>query len=88
MNKTAGSMPQHTAKRYEVDFSADGLSMSLAQRYKRWKTLKQEMESEMQRISASPLALGQNSPDGGHYFFAGMNDNHRAQAVPGRFWEV
>lgn len=73
---------------YEVDVSADGLSMSLAQRYTRWKTLKQEMESEMQRISASALALGQNSPDGGHYFFAGMNDNPRAQAAPGRFWEV
>ena len=73
---------------YEVDFSADGLSMSLSKRYDRWKELKHEMEGEMQRIVANPLALGKNAPDGGHYFYSGMNDNPRAKLCPWPFREV
>lgn len=73
---------------YEVDFSADGVSMSLSQRYERWKALKREMEGEMQRITANPLALGKNAPDGGHYFYSGMNDNPRAKLCPWPFREV
>lgn len=73
---------------YEVDFSADGVSMSLSQRYERWKALKREMEGEMQRITANPLALGKNAPDGGHYFYGGMNDNPRAKLCPWPFREV
>ena len=63
---------------YEVDFSADGLSLSLSQRYDRWRALKDSLERGMQRITAHPSALGRNTPDGGHYFTAGMNDNPRA----------
>ena len=33
---------------YEVDFSADGLSISLSQRYERWKALKDSLEEEIQ----------------------------------------
>lgn len=70
---------------YEVDFSADGLSLSLSQRYERWKALKRSIEEEMQGISANPSALGRGCPDGGHYFYAGMNDNPRAWLAPGPF---
>lgn len=73
---------------YEVDFSADGLSLSLSQRYDRWKELKHELEGEMQYIAANPLALGKNAPDGGHYFYNGMNDNPRAKWCPWPFREV
>lgn len=70
---------------YEVDFSADGLSISLSQRYDRWMALRNEMEGEMQRIMANPAALGQGALDGGHYFRAGMNDNPRTWIAPGPF---
>lgn len=73
---------------YEVDFSADGLSLSLSQRYERWKALKHEMEGEMQHIVANPKALGKDSLDGGHYFYSGMNDNPRATFCPWPFREV
>lgn len=73
---------------YEVDFSADGLSMSLSSRYDRWKVLRHEMEGEMQHVTANPLALGKNAPDGGHYFYAGMNDNPRVGFPSGPFREV
>lgn len=73
---------------YEVDFSADGLSMSLSKRYDRWKALKDSLEAEMQVPTANPLALGKNAPDGGHYFYAGMNDNPRVGFPPGPFREV
>lgn len=68
---------------YEVDFSADGMSMSLSQRYERWKKLLHEMQAEYQQISANPAALGKNRLDGGHYFYAGMHDNTR---VHGQTW--
>lgn len=73
---------------YEVDFSADGLSMSMSSRYDRWKVLRHEMEGEMQHVTANPLALGKNAPDGGHYFYAGMNDNPRVGFPSGPFREV
>ena len=73
---------------YEVDFSADGLSLSLSQRYERWKALKRELEEEMQYISANPAALGRGSLDGGHYFRAGMHDNPRSWMAPGPFRDL
>ena len=73
---------------YEVDFSADGLSMSLSKRYDRWKAMKDELEAEMQWPTANPMALGKNAPDGGHYFYNGMNDNPRAWFAPRPFREV
>ena len=42
----------------------------------------------LQRIVANPLALGKNAPDGGHYFYSGMNDNPRAKLCPWPFREV
>lgn len=73
---------------FEVDFSADGLSLSLSQRYDRWKELKRELEEEMQMVTANPAALGRGCPDGGHYFRAGMNDNPRAWLMPGPFRDL
>ena len=73
---------------YEVDFSADGLSLSLSQRYERWKALKKDLEAEMQYISANPASMGRNRLDGGHYFHAGMNDNPRAWLAPGPFRDL
>ena len=73
---------------YEVDFSADGLSISLSQRYERWKKLWEELGQAMQYIAANPTALGKNAPDGGHYFYAGMNNNPRADWAPGPFRDV
>ena len=60
---------------YEVDFSADGLSMSLSQRYERWRKMYEEAKKQFQTIKASAVALGDGAPDGGHYFRAGMHDN-------------
>jgi hypothetical protein len=60
---------------YEVDFSADGLSMSLSQRYERWRKMYEEAKKQFQTIKASSVALGDGAPDGGHYFRAGMHDN-------------
>ncbi len=62
---------------YEVDYSADGLSLSLSQRYDRWKELWLRMQKQYQYITANPVALGDNKLDGGHYFRLGMNDNPR-----------
>lgn len=62
---------------YEVDYSADGLSLSLSQRYDRWKELWLRMQKQYQYITANPAALGDNKLDGGHYFRLGMNDNPR-----------
>lgn len=73
---------------YEVDFSADGLSMSLSQRYDRWLAMWKRMQAEFQQITANPAALGKGSPDGGHYFYAGMNDNPRTYTAPWPFREV
>ena len=60
---------------YEVDFSADGLSMSLSQRYERWRKMYEEAKKQFQTIRANGVALGDGAPDGGHYFRAGMHDN-------------
>ena len=73
---------------YEVDFSADGLSMSLNQRYDRWKALLKESEAEFQTIVANPAAMGANRPDGGHYFYAGMHDNPRTYQTAWPFRDV
>lgn len=62
---------------YEVDYSAGGLSLSLSQRYDRWKELWLRMQKQYQYITANPAALGDNKLDGGHYFRLGMNDNPR-----------
>ena len=73
---------------WEVDFSADGLSLSLSQRYERWKAMLKDMRADFQRITANPAALGKTRADGGHYFYAGMHDNPRATMDPGPFREV
>lgn len=65
---------------FEVDFSTDGLSMSLSQRYERWKEMLSGEKRKHQYISANPTALGENSLDSGHYFRLGMNDNDRIPA--------
>lgn len=65
---------------FEVDFSADSLSVSLSQRYERWKEMLSGEKKKRQYISANLTALGENSLDGGHYFRLGMNDNDRISA--------
>lgn len=73
---------------YEVDFSADGLSLSFTQRYDRWTKMKSDLEAEMMAPTANQAALGRGCPDGGHYFHAGMNDNPRAGFAPGPFRDL
>lgn len=62
---------------FETDYSADGMSLSMSQRYDRWKEMWLRMQKQYQTITASPAALGKNKLDGGHYFRLGMNDNPR-----------
>lgn len=73
---------------YEVDFSAGGMSLSLSQRYDRFRKLWLQMQASFQKISAAPSAIGKGAEDGGHYFRAGMNDNPRVALMPSPFREV
>ena len=58
---------------YEVDYSADRVSLSLSQMYPRWR----EMLDKMQASQLTPMAsgMGRSGSDGGHYFYLGMHDN-------------
>lgn len=62
-----------------ADLRAGGMSIELSQRYERYRKLLEDAERLYQTPSVHPAALGRSRPDGGHYFFAGMNDNPRAR---------
>jgi len=61
---------------YEVDFSADGLSYSLSQRYERFKALLNEEESKLAALSSVPR-FDKSSIGGGHYFYNNLHVNPR-----------
>lgn len=73
---------------FEVDFSTDGMSFSLHQRYPRWKEMLKQEQKKFQCVSANASALGDNSMDGGHYFRLGMNDNDRVSFPSYPFQQV
>lgn len=59
---------------YEVNYNADGMSLSLNERYSRWK----EILFELERSAAVPAVSAKASgvaKDGGHYFYLGMQNN-------------
>jgi hypothetical protein len=64
---------------FEVDYSAGGMSLSLSQRYERWKAILKEKERERPHIrpTVNPAALG-TTENGGNYFYLGMHDNPNA----------
>lgn len=63
---------------YEVDFSADGMSVSLSQRFPRWKEMFDKEDQKYKYVNVAPSFLGGNSISGKHEFYTGMNDNIRA----------
>lgn len=61
---------------YEVDFTIDGLSLKLSERYNRLKALLKDLESGAEE--AVPLmaeGLPIDDGNGGHYFYLGMLEN-------------
>ena len=60
---------------HETNYSADGMSISLNDRYKRFKDLLDQLKSAVQVPSVSPQALGICAANGGHYFRLGMHDH-------------
>ena len=79
---------------YEVDYSADGMSLSLSKRYDRWKALYDEMKAKQDRGKNAPVAwfcgpnasnISSNKP----YFTFGMHDNPQAGDTScGHGWDV
>ena len=63
---------------YEVNYSADGLSFSLSERYNRFKAMLDSTKKGLQTPIVNPAALGKGRKDGGHYFYAGMLNNPNA----------
>lgn len=61
---------------YEVDYTIDGLSVKLSDRYNRFKRLLDELESESAVPSIEDSLIG-ISGKGGHYFYYGMLENPR-----------
>lgn len=59
---------------YEVNYTADGLHISLNERYKRWKEILDKMEKSHQ-IPVSTTPIGNKVRDKGHYFYLGMQNN-------------
>lgn len=59
---------------YEVDFSIDGMSFQLSQRYDRWKAEYNALSGEEQYPVMDESLFGQDGK-GDHYFYYGMCDN-------------
>lgn len=64
---------------YEVDYSADGMSLSLSERYKRWKAMydegKKQYEIGGDIFGTLSKPYGGVNGAGGHYFYLGMMQN-------------
>ena len=60
---------------YEVDTKVGELSLSLSDRLKAWKTMRDELKAEVGQGApvANPQAVSEN-----HYFHTGMMENQRA----------
>ena len=65
---------------YEVNTSIDGLSYSLADRYPRFKQMRDDLKKELAAVGSAPRAghPGSLSPNGGTpYFYNNMQANRR-----------
>lgn len=65
---------------YEVNTSIDGMSYSLAERYERFKKMRDDLKKELSAISCVPRAgnPASLSPNGGTpYFYNDMQSNYR-----------
>ncbi len=64
---------------YEVNTSVDGLSYSMAERYNRWKEMKDDLKNQLSAIGGVPIAnKAALSPAGGTpYFYNDMHANRR-----------
>lgn len=62
---------------HETNYSADGMSVSLASRYDKWKELYYQLQRSLAVPTANKSIIGKNASDGGHYFYTGMHDNPR-----------
>lgn len=61
---------------YEVDFTIDGLSLKLSDRYNRLKALLKALESgEAEAVPMMAEGLPIDDGNGGHYFYLGMLEN-------------
>lgn len=63
---------------HEVDFSIDGMSFQLSQRYDRWKAEYEKLVKSDQLPSVDPAVFGKDG-QGDHYFYYGMCDNPLAE---------
>lgn len=61
---------------YEVDYTIDGLSVKMSDRYNRFKKLLDELEKGTEVPSVDDSLIGVNGK-GGHYFYYGMLENPR-----------
>ncbi len=61
---------------YEVDYTIDGLSVKLSDRYNRFKKLLDELEKGTEVPSVDDSLIGVTGK-GGHYFYYGMLENPR-----------
>lgn len=69
---------------YETDWRDDGTQFSLNQRAERWLKLRDRLKSEADADVTIPVSGSVNDAihdpcDRGHYFYAGMMENHRVQ---------
>lgn len=69
---------------YETDWKDDGTSFSLNQRAERWMKLRDRLKADADAEVTIPVSGAvsdsiNNPRDGGHYFYAGMMENHRVQ---------
>lgn len=69
---------------YETDWKDDGTSFSMNQRAERWMKLRDRLKADADAEVTIPVSGAVNDSlhnphDGGHYFYAGMMENHRVQ---------
>ena len=69
---------------YVTDWKDDGTSFSLNQRAERWMKLRDRLKADADAEVTIPVSGAvsdsiNNPRDGGHYFYAGMMENHRVQ---------
>lgn len=69
---------------YETDWRDDGTQFSLNQRAERWMKLRDRLKADADAEVTIPVSGAvsdsiNNPRDGGHYFYAGMMENHRVQ---------
>lgn len=62
---------------FETDWSDDGTSFSLDQRAERWRKMLEEAKKDLAAPIPMPGSIKDSmaAPDGGHYFYAGMQQS-------------